>query len=147
MGNTNSGVGGVNVLTACTRGAISVDTQIFLADIDLFLLVRFGHNGHCASGGVNTALRLSRRNALNAMGTGFKLELGVDIFTDNSGDNLLVAAMFTLVGADYFHFPAVLLGKFAVHAEQVTGKNSRFVTARAGPYFQKDVMGIVGIFG
>lgn len=42
------------------------------------------------------------------------------------------------VGFD-FHLPALALGVACVHAEQVAGKDRRFVTASAGAHFQKQV--------
>ena len=118
-----------------------------LADIDFSLFVRLGHDGHCAGGGVNTALRFGGRNTLHTVSAGFKLQAGVYVFTHNTGDDFTIAAVFPFVGADHFYLPAAGFRVPGVHAEQVASKNRSFITTGTGTDFKEHVVGIVRVFG
>ncbi len=96
---------------------------------------------------MNTPLGFRRGHSLHPMGTGFKLEAGIDTITDDPCDHFLVAAMLAFAGTHQLDFPAILLGIFAVHAEQVTGKNRRLITAGTGAYFQKHIGTVAGVLG
>lgn len=80
------------------------------------------------------------------MTAGFKLQTSVHAVAADLGDNLFVAAMFAFVGAHDLHAPAARFGVAAVHAEQIPGKERRFVTAGTGAHFDKRVTLVVRIF-
>lgn len=95
---------------------------------------------------MDTALRFGGRNALHAVTAGFKLETTVYAVAADLGDNLFVATVFAFVGAHDLHAPATRLGVAAVHAEQIPGKQCRFVTAGPGADFHERVAFVVRIF-
>ena len=147
VGNTHRRVGGVHVLTASTGGPVGVDAQVFVADLDISQVLGFGHDGHRAGRGVDTPLGFRGWHPLHPVGAGFKLEAGIDPIADDPGNHLLVAAVLPFTGTDQLHFPAILLRIFAVHAEQVTGKNGGLVTAGAGAHLKKHIGTVAGILG
>src|SRR6185436_16726484 len=65
----------------------------------------------------------------------------------DGGDDLFEAADSRVVARHYFDAPTLPLGVFAVHAEQLGGKQRRFVSAGARPNFQHDVSLVVRILG
>jgi hypothetical protein len=52
----DSGIGLVNVLSACAGGSKSVDPQVSGVDFDFLDFVCFGQHGHRAGGGMDTPL-------------------------------------------------------------------------------------------
>ena len=76
MGDSDSGLGLIDVLTACTARTIGVDLQILRIDFDLYIVhlrqYRYG-NGR----GVDTTLGFGLRYTLYTVYARFKLEFGV----------------------------------------------------------------------
>ena len=60
VSNTYGGFGFVDVLTARTRGAVHVDTQIRRVDFDIDIVVDFRVDEHRAERGVATAAGVER---------------------------------------------------------------------------------------
>lgn len=146
VGNTDRRVGGVNVLPARAGGAEGIDAQIRRVDIRHFRLRQLRHHRHRTGGGVDTPLRLGGRHALHAMAAGFKFEPAVDAVAADLGDHLFKAAVFTFVGAEDLHLPAARFRVTGVHAEQIAGKQRRFVAAGPGAYFHEGVTLVIRIF-
>ncbi len=63
------------------------------------------------------------------------------------GDHLFITALLAVAGTDDFYPPAALFSIAGVHAEQITGKNRRFIATGARPHFQKHATAIVGVLG
>ncbi len=74
-------------------------------------------------------------------------EDAVDAFARHREDDLLVAAHGAFREARDGHLPALLLDVFRVHAEEVAGKEGRFVAARAAADFHDDVLVVFGVGG
>ena len=146
VSNTDSGIGGVNVLAARTRGAESVDAQVRRVDVRQFRFRQLWHHRHCTGRGMNTPLRFRSRHALHAMTARFKLQTTIHAVAADLGDNLFIATMLAVVSAHDFHAPATRFSVAAVHAEQIPGKQRRFVTAGTGADFHKRVTLVVRIF-
>ena len=147
VGDTDGGVGFVDVLAAGAGCAEGVDAQVGRVQLDVFEFVRFRHDGDGAGGGVDTALAFGGRDALHAVAAGFKFQTAVCAQADNAGDDFFIAAQLAFVGGNDFDLPAVALGVAAVHAQQIACKQRGFVTARSGAHFDEDVFVVVGIFG
>ena len=147
MGNADSGVGFVDVLTACAGCAEGVDAQIGRVQLDVFEFVRFRHDGNGTGGSMDTALAFGGGDALYAVPAGFKFQTAVCAQADNAGDDFFIAAQFAFVGGNDFNLPAVALGVAAVHTQQIACKQRGFVAAGTGAHFDKDVFIVVGIFG
>ena len=147
MGNTNRRISLVDVLTAGARSSEGIHPQVGLVDFNGLGFIRLRHHRHRAGGGVNPALGFGLRHPLHPVGTGFKLECPIDRTTRNAGNDFLVAAMLTIIGADNLDLPALAFGITHVHLEQVTGENRRLIAPGAGTNLQEYVLAIVGILG
>src|SRR5690606_9789793 len=99
------------------------------------------------SRGMNATLGFGLWHPLHPVRARFKLKGGIHIGATDTGNNFLVTAMFSHILAEYFYLPAFLLGVFAVHTKQVTGKNGRFIAPGTGAHFKENVFVIIRIFG
>ena len=136
----------VHILSSGTTGTECLPFD--LAFIDMHLkLIRFGQYGNRCRRGMDTALRLGHGYALHAMYTGFVLERTVDVLTGHIEDDLLIAAYGAFVEGRDGLFESFDLEILGVHAEEVTGKNSRLVTACTATNLHNDVLAVLGILG
>ena len=62
-------------------------------------------------------------------------------------NDFLVTAVFALMFAQHFQFPALLFCVTGIHAKQITGEDRRLITAGAGANFQKDIFIVVRVAG
>ena len=69
------------------------------------------------------------------------------MITDYPADNFLETTVFALVLADDLDLPTLGFCIAGIHAEQIAGKNRRFITASTRPNFQKHIAAIKGILG
>src|SRR5690606_25230749 len=86
-----------------------------------------------------------RRYSLHPMGSRLELQPGIDAFALHPRDDLLVAALLAVAGADHLDLPALLLGIAGIHAEQVAGEQRRLVAAGAGTDLEEDVAAVVRV--
>src|SRR5512141_565040 len=130
----HSGIGGVDALATGARRAEHVDAKVLVFDpeVDLFSFRKHGDRG---SGGVNATLVFGNGHSLHAMNAGFPAHRSEDAFSFHLEDCFLDAAQSSLGVGDHLDAPAAFFGEAAVHAEEVCGKDSRFVAAGAGTYF------------
>ncbi len=96
---------------------------------------------------MNTPLRFGGRHTLHAMAAGFKFQPTVNAVAAEFGDHLFETAVFTFVGAEDLHLPATRFRIAAVHAEQIAGKQRRFVTAGSARTSTKALRSSSGSFG
>src|SRR5690606_24574111 len=108
-------VGGVDVLTACTAGAVNVDFQIAVVNCDIDF---FGFRQHRDGGGagVNAATAFGDRHTLNAVNAAFKLQLGEHALAGDRSHHFLITADLRFIGGYDFDFPPLGVGKATVHA-------------------------------
>src|SRR5689334_14649805 len=90
MGNPDSRIGRVHRLTAGTGGAKSIDSQVFLINLN-FDIVCFRQHGHSHSRSMNSATSFRSWHALNSMNAALVLEFAVSAFALNNGDHFLQA--------------------------------------------------------
>ena len=131
MRDADSAVGLVDVLTAGAASAHGVDADVVGLDVDVDLL-GLGENGDGRSGCVDAAARLGRRNTLNAVDAGFKLQLGENALAGDGGDDLFVSAEIAFGDRNDFSFPAVQVGIAVVHAEEIGCEQGGLITAGTG---------------
>ncbi len=96
---------------------------------------------------VDAPLGLGRRHALHAMNAALELESGEHAAARNLSDNLLDPPSRPLARRQDVNLPALPLGVFDVHAEQVAGEQSRFVPARARPDLDDRTALVGGVLG
>ncbi len=117
VGNADSRVGGVNVLTACPGGTEGIDAQIRRVNVRHFGFRQLRHHRHRTGGGVDPPLRFGGRHTLHAMAAGFKFQPTVNAVAADLGDHLFKAAVLTFVGAEDLYLPAARFCVTGVHAE------------------------------
>src|SRR5699024_5910911 len=91
MSDPNGGVGGVHRLSTGPRGAVDVDAQIVVVELDLLRFVDLGEDEDTGGGGVDAALGLGDRHALDPVHSAFELHPAVGAVVlglDGHGDVL-----------------------------------------------------------
>ena len=134
------------MLTACARRTEGIDAQILGVQFKLHFL-GFGHDGHRDGRGVDAALGLGLRHALDAVDAAFKLQAAVDIGAFYRKDDFLYASQLGGVLADGLALPAAFGSVHVVHPPQAVGKERGFFAARTGTNFQNDAFFVIGILG
>jgi len=81
------------------------------------------------------------------MHAAFVLHGAVNVRPLQAENDFFEAAHRARRGVEHFQLPALALGKTAVHAEQIAGKQRRLVAARAGPDFHNGVAPIHFVLG
>ena len=115
MRDAHRAFGLVDVLAAGAGGAVDVDAQIALVDLDVDLLgLRQHRDGD--GGGVDAALALGRRHALHAVHAGFVFQPGEHAAAGDLGDAFLQAAQLGVVVFQDLEAPAAQLRVALVHA-------------------------------
>ena len=94
---------------------------------------------------MDTSLGLRHGHTLNAMDTGFIFKRTIDVLAGNIKDDLLVSAGSSFGEGRNGIFEAFDLKILGVHAEEVSGKDSRFVTSCAASDLHDDVFSVLRI--
>src|SRR5215468_10831716 len=146
VGDAHRGVGGVDSLPARARGAIDVDADVPLLDLDVHVL-RLGEHGHRDGGSVDPAARLRGWHALHAMHPALELEPAPSAAALYEENDLLEAAHTGRMAVHDLHPPLLRLSVLRVHARKVGGEEARLVAPRPRPNLDEDVLVVVGIPG
>ena len=118
MRNADGGVRGVYVLPAFARGAVGIDTQILLVDIDLDRVIDFRIDGDGRKRRMSTLCRIERRDANEPMYTGFGKHHSVgEVAADDEGRGF-DAGLFTSLNFEDSGLVAALLRPSEIHAHQ-----------------------------
>src|SRR5688572_7169006 len=101
MRDANRRIGLVDVLAARAGGAIGIDLEVGLVDLDLADVL--GLRKHCdrARRGVDTTLRFGLRHALHAMDAGLEFQLRVCATACDTRDDLAITAVLAGIRAQY----------------------------------------------
>ena len=145
MRQTNRRIGGVHALAAGSARTERIDAEILCIDLDVHLF-GFGQDRHRGGGSVNAPARFGRRHPLHAVHAALVLQLAVGAASFDRGDDLLQAADAGVARRHQLDPPSLPLRVLAVHAEQLRGKDRRFVATGARANLQDDVPLVVGIF-
>src|SRR4051812_49274725 len=113
MRDAHGGICGVHGLSAGTRGAESIDAQIFGFDLDIDIL-GFGQHGNRDGGSVNAPLGLGLRNALHAMHAAFVFQFRIRALAFDQRNNLFKPADAGLGTGEDLHLPSLLFGEATV---------------------------------
>ena len=139
VGDAHRAVGGVHRLAARPAGAVDVDAQILLGDIDIHLL-DLGKDRHRGRRGVDATARFGFGHALDPVDPRFELEAGEDAAPGDVDAGFLDPAQRRLRHFDHLEAPAVQFGIALVHTQQVAREESRFVAAGARAHLQNGVL-------
>src|SRR5271165_6535563 len=118
---THRGIGGVDRLPAGAGGAECVDPNIFCLQLD-FHFIGFRQDRDADGGGVDAALLLGFRNALDAMHAALVAQLAIDLVAADERDYFFQTADRRLADSRYFDAPLLGFGIARVHAEDFGGK-------------------------
>ena len=118
MRDAHGGIGGIHGLPAGARRAKGIDAQILRFDLDVDVF-RFGQHGDGGRRGVNAALLLGGRDALDAMHAAFVFQLRIDFFALNRGDHFFHSADGRRRAFQNFHFPSLRFGVARIHPEKL----------------------------
>ncbi len=69
MGNTNSRIGFVDMLAACTAGAIGVDFEVFFVDFNFNFVGQFGKHEDGTKRRMSPRIGIEGRNSHQSMNT------------------------------------------------------------------------------
>ena len=82
---------------------------------------------------MDPSLRLGGGNPLDPMHSRFATEQSIRVGTANRDDCLLHSAQGPIADRQWLHPEAVSFGEPGIHAQEVRGKEGRFITAGPGP--------------
>ena len=136
----------VDMLAACATRSQCVDPEVGIIDRDIDL-GDFGQNRDRSCGGMDAACGLGVGNALNAVNTGFELELGEGTAATDLGNDLLEPAHGAFAGGDHIHLPSLLGCVAFVHPKQIAGEKRGLVASGAGANLDDDIAGVHRILG
>src|SRR5262249_35476427 len=126
-------------------GAELIDPDYSRFNCKAGVFIGLGKTRHGTRGRMNAALRFGHRHALNAVPAGLELEPGIRPAAVHFGDDFLVAAAVSRALRDDLDLPAVALRVAAVHAEELSREQRRFVAAGAGTDFEENIAIVVGV--
>src|SRR3989454_12533041 len=96
---------------------------------------------------MHAALRLGFGHALDAMDATLVLQLRIGAVAMDFEHYLVVAAFLAMRDVHHLHLPALALGPFRVHAEEVGCKQRRLLPTLSALYLDDDVPVVIGILG
>ena len=135
-------VGRVHRLPARARGAVDVDLQVLLVDLDVDLL-GLRHHRDGGGRGVDAPLRLGLGDALHAVRAALVLEDRVGAVALDREDALLDAAAVARAHLELLPVEAAALGVALEHPREVGGPERGLVAADALPDLDDHVL-VVG---
>src|SRR5882672_6595718 len=145
MRDSHGGVGLVDMLAACARGAVGVDSKFRGIQHDVADRARLGQHRYRASRRVNAALGLRSGDSLDTVAAGFEFEPGVRALPDDAGDDFLVAAGIARRFGYDLHLPALAFRIARIHAKQIAREERRLVSTGSGADLEENVALIVGV--
>ncbi len=144
MGDAYRRVGSVDALAAGARGAVGIDAQVRLLDVDVDV-VCLGKNGDGSRRGLDAALALCLGDALDAVNAGLVLHDRVDLVAGHLELNGLEATGLGRAAGQDLDLPALGRGKALVHLKEVAGKDGSLVAARGTADLDDGVLVVVGV--
>src|SRR5690606_24594136 len=117
----HGGLGAVDVLAAGAARPAYLDAQIVGPDLDIDLL-GLGHHGDRHRRGVDPALRLGGRDALDTVYARLVLENAENLVAGHAEEHFLEAADFGGTAGEVLRFPPPGLGVALVGAQQFGGE-------------------------
>ena len=134
----NCGIRRIHTLTARAGCAANGDFQFLRLDFHVHFL-RFGQHGNGAGAGVNAALRLGGRHALNTMHAALIFEPLENIRAGDRKNNFLEPAEIGRAGVHCFDLPIARLGVMRIHPVKIRSKQRGFPSTGAGADFDDGI--------
>ena len=146
MGHTNSGVCGVDALTAVTRCTEYIHADIVHVDMHVHFF-RFGQYRYRNRRGMDSTTAFCGRDTLYTVYAAFVFQTGICPLSCDHKGNFLITAQIAFAGVHDFDFPFPPFCVTGIHAEQVCRKECRFVTACTAADFHNNVFLVIRVFG
>ena len=116
MRDAHGGFGLVDVLAASAAGAIGVDLEILVVDLDGGVVFNLRHDFHCGKRGVASAGCVEWRNAHHAVHAFFALQIAVGVFAFDEHGHALDAGFVAVEIVEHLDLVAVALCPAHIHA-------------------------------
>src|SRR6266568_4971569 len=129
MGDAHRRVGGVHALTAVTGGAVDIDTDVVLFDLNFDIVVSFRQDNDFGCRGMDTPVGLGHGDALDAVRASFVLQTVIRALAFDDEGNILDASLSRLIDIQDFDFPAPPFGVACIHTVKLAREKGRLVTA------------------
>ena len=126
MGDSNRGIGLVDVLAPSTAGPVGVDAQVGGIDVDFDVVIDFRCHEDRGKGGVSTIPGIERRLANQTVNTGFRPQPAEGVVPSDMHGGTLDARHFARRALDEFALEPTRLTPAQIHAEQHFGPILRF---------------------
>ena len=110
------GVGLVDVLPAGSAGAVGVDPEVLVLDLDLYVLVYLRDRLHRGERRLAALVRVKRRDSHEAVDAALGLEHAESVRPLDAEVDILVARFFARLHVVFLDLPALRLGVALVHA-------------------------------
>src|SRR6202011_5804384 len=124
------------------RGAVGVDAQILVEDVDFDLLVDDRVDPYRGKAGVAPRGRIERRDAHEAVHATLGLQPAIGVDAADLDRRRLDAGAFAGAFFQPFDLVAVVLGPADIHAQQHLGPVLRLGSAGPGMHFEIAVVGV-----
>ena len=121
MDQTDSGRSLVDVLAACTGGAVHLHLDVLGADVHLNGVVQLGHDFQRSKAGLAAGVGIKGRNTHQAVHAVLALEQAVGVGTLHHHGSAFHAGLVAVLVIQHFHGHAVGSGPLVVHAVQHLG--------------------------
>ena len=145
MGQPDGGIGLVDVLAACSRGAVGIHPHIGRVDVDFNGIVHFGVNEEAAKGGVAAVVGIKGRFAHEAVHAGFRPQEAIGIFAFHLDGGGLDAGNFAIGDFQDFGLESLALAIAQVLAHDHGGPVLGFCAAGACLDINEAVAGVHGV--
>src|SRR5690606_23162135 len=132
VGDAHRGIGRVDVLAAGARGAVGVDPQIAVVDLDVDAVVDHRIDPHRAEAGVSPRRAVVRADPRQPVHAAFGLGVAVGVLALDQQSRRLDPGLLAGAVLDALDLVALALGPASVHPEQHLGPVLAFGTACAG---------------
>ncbi len=116
MRHAHRRIGGVHALAAGAGGAKYVDAQVVHINVDVNFF-GFGEHGDTGGGGVNAAVLLGGRHALDAMHPAFVFEFAESVLPAHLKNNFFEAADALPIAGYHVRVPSLPLCEARIHPE------------------------------
>ena len=132
MGQPDRGVGGVDRLAARAAGAVDVDADVLVGDVDLVGLLEHRHHLDRGERRLPAALVVERADPHQPVGAGLDRERAVGVRRVDGERRRLEAGLLGVGGVEDLDRVVVLLGPAGVHPHQHLGEVRRVDPTGAG---------------
>ena len=146
MGDTDRGIGLVDVLAAGARRAVGIDPAVGLVDLNADFVVNVGINADRGKTGMAARVAVKRRNPHQTVNAGFRLEPAVCVVSADFDGCRLQPGNVAFRFLHIFHLILMRFRPAGIHSEQHFRPVLSLGAAAAGMNFEKGVV-FVGFAG